>query len=655
MIGKLLIANRGEIACRVIRSARRLGIETVAVYSDADARARHVQMADEALRIGPAPALQSYLRVERIVAACKESGADAVHPGYGFLSENPGFAEALAAEGIRFAGPPPEAIRCMGDKLAAKRLALSAGLTPVPGHDEAVTGAGQAVRVARDLGYPVMLKAAAGGGGKGMRVAANDEECRRGFESATREAQASFADPRVFVERCIEDPRHIEVQVVADTFGNVIHLGERECSVQRRHQKVIEEAPSPFLDPATREAMGAQAVALARAAAYHSAGTVEFIVDRDRKFYFLEMNTRLQVEHPVTEFVTGLDLVEIMLEVASGKALPITQSALRLEGWAIEARIYAEDPERGFLPSSGRLIRFVPPVEEEGLRVDSGVVEGDEISVFYDPMIAKVIAGGETREQAIARLSRALDRFVIRGISHNALFVSALLAKPRFREGRLSTGFVDQEFPGGFDPGRMEEALARRLRALAVVAHCRCERDPEPGRAGTWCVIDGDETHHLGVEVSDTGFLVTDASDGVCLSVRSAWRPGEARFEARIDGCPVLARIERLGALRYRLSSAGARKTLQVLSRRAGELHALMPQKRMTDASAHVVSPMPGRLVAVMVRAGDAVKAEQPVAVVEAMKMENVLHAPRDGSVAGILAVPGDTLRTGQTIVEIHA
>ena len=369
MIRKLLIANRGEIACRVIRSARRMGIETVAVYSDADPRTRHVRMADEALRIGPAPALQSYLRIEGLVEACKASGADTVHPGYGFLSENPAFAEALAAEGIRFAGPPPDAIRRMGDKLAARRLALSAGLTPLPGCDEALTSAGQAVRVAREIGYPVMLKAAAGGGGKGMRIAVGDEQCRQGFERATREAQASFADPRVFIERYLEDARHIEIQVVADTLGNAVHLGERECSVQRRHQKVIEEAPSPFLDAATREAMGEQALAIARAAGYHSAGTVEFIVDRERNFYFLEMNTRLQVEHPVTEFVTGLDLVEIMLEVASGKALPIAQSALRLEGWAVEARIYAEDPERGFLPSSGRLARFVPPAEGEGVAV----------------------------------------------------------------------------------------------------------------------------------------------------------------------------------------------------------------------------------------------------------------------------------------------
>ena len=655
MIGKLLIANRGEIACRVIRSARRMGIETVAVYSDADARTRHVRMADEALRIGPAPALQSYLRIEGLVEACKASGADTVHPGYGFLSENPAFAEALAAEGIHFAGPPPEAIRRMGDKLAARRLAVSAGLTPLPGCDEAVTSAGQAVRVAREIGYPVMLKAAAGGGGKGMRIAASDEQCRQGFERATREARASFADPRVFIERYLEEARHIEIQVVADTLGNTIHLGERECSVQRRHQKVIEEAPSPFLDAATREAMGDQAVAIARAAGYHSAGTVEFLVDRERNFYFLEMNTRLQVEHPVTEFVTGLDLVEIMLEVASGKALPIAQSALRLEGWAVEARIYAEDPERGFLPSSGRLARFAPPAEGEGVRVDSGVAEGDEISVFYDPMIAKVIAGGEDRGQAIERLSNALDRLVIRGISHNALFVSATLAKPRFREGRLSTGFIEREFPAGFDPGRMEEAQARRLRALAAVAHCRCEREAEPGRSSAWSVIDADRGHPLRVAVSGAGFVVTDENDGAPVEVQSAWRPGEACIEARVDGRPAVAQIERLGTTRYRLSAAGACRTLQVLNRRAGELHALMPRKRVTDAGAHVVSPMPGLLVAVTVQAGDAVKAGQPVAVVEAMKMENVLHAPRDGSVAGILAAPGDSLGTGQAIIEMKA
>ena len=654
MFRKLLIANRGEIACRVIRSAKRLGIPTVAVYSDADARSLHVRMADEAWRLGPAPAVESYLRIGGIVEACKAFGADGVHPGYGFLSENAGFAEALEAEGIRFVGPPAEAIRRMGDKLAAKRLAVSAGLNPVPGHDEAVSDADEAVCIARGIGYPVMLKAAAGGGGKGMRVASNDEETRSGFERAAREAEASFGDPRIFIERFIEEPRHIEVQIMGDMHGNMVHLGERECSVQRRHQKVIEETPSVFIDEATRQAMGAEACAIARAVGYHSAGTVEFIVDRDRNFYFLEMNTRLQVEHPVTEFVTGLDLVEIMLEVAAGKPLPIAQSDLRLDGAAIEARVYAEDPERGFVPSSGRLVRFTPPEEGGGVRVDSGVVEGDEIPVFYDPMIAKVIAHGRDREQAIERLSAALDALVIRGISHNALFVSSVLAKRRFREGRLSTGFIDQEFPDAFDPARMGDEDARVLRALVVVAHCRRERAVEPGLTREWCVIDEGEAHPL-VVVADSAALRVSEPDAAGVEVRTAWRPGQPRLDAEIDGNSIVAQIEVLDATSYRLSAAGHRRTLKVLSRRAGELFALMPAKQGPDASTHIVSPMPGLLIEVVVREGDEIKAGQPVAVVEAMKMENVLRAPGDGVVARILASPGESLRVGQIIIELDA
>ena len=642
------------IACFLggLRSARQMGIPTVAVYSDADARALHVRMADEAWRLGRAPAAESYLRIGGIVEACTALGADGVHPGYGFLSENPELAEALEAKGIRFVGPPPEAIRRMGDKLAAKRIAVAAGLRPVPGHDEAVAGPEEAVRVAREIGYPVMLKAAAGGGGKGMRVAANDEEAASGFERAAREAQASFADPRIFIERFIEEPRHIEVQVIGDRHGNVVHLGERECSVQRRHQKVIEETPSVFIDAATREAMGAEACALARAVGYHSAGTVEFIVDRDRNFYFLEMNTRLQVEHPVTELVTGLDLVRIMIEVAGGEALPIEQSGIRLDGAAIEARVYAEDPERAFVPSSGRLIRFAPPAEGGGVRVDSGVVEGDEIPVFYDPMIAKVIAHGRDRRQAIERLSAALDDLVVRGISHNGLFVSSVLANPRFREGRLSTGFIDQEFPGGFDPARMGEEAEGRLRALAVVAHSRRERATETGRTCEWCVIDGGEAHPLALRANATGFIL-EGGNAAGIEVRTAWRPGQPRLEAEVDGRPVVAQIEALDATSYRLSTAGNRRTLKVLGRRAGELFALMPAKQAPDASAHVVSPMPGLLVELGVREGDGVEAGQPVAVVEAMKMENVLRAPANGVVAKVLASPGDSLKVGQTIIEL--
>ena len=652
MIEKLLIANRGEIACRVIRSARRLGVATVAVYSDADARALHVRMADEAWRLGPAPAAESYLRSAGIVDACKALGADAVHPGYGFLSENAEFAEALEAEGIRFVGPPAAAIRRMGDKLAAKRLAASAGLNPVPGRDEAVRDGEEAVRVAREIGYPVMLKAAAGGGGKGMRVATNDEEAASGFERAAREAQASFADSRIFIERFIEEPRHIEVQIVGDTHGNLVHLGERECSIQRRHQKVIEETPSVFIDEATRAAMGADACAIARAVGYHSAGTVEFMVDRERNFYFLEMNTRLQVEHPVTELVTGLDLVQIMIEVAGGAALPLRQSELRLDGAAIEARVNAEDPERGFVPSIGRLVRFAPPAEEDGVRVDSGVVEGDEISMFYDPMIAKVIAHGRDRSQAIERLSAALDALVVRGISHNALFVSSLLAHPRFREGRLSTGFIEQEYSGGFDPSRMEEENARDLRALAAVAHSGRERAPRAGRAGEWCVIDGVEAHPLALRANATGFTLEDGK-GAVRHVRSAWRPGQPRLVAEVDGRTVVAQIELLDTTTYRLSARGHRRTFKVLSRRAGELFPLMPAKHAADASHHITSPMPGLLIELRVREGDAVEAGQPVAVVEAMKMENVLRSPGDGVVAKVLASPGDSLKVGQTIIEL--
>ncbi len=653
MFRKLLIANRGEIACRVIRSAKRLGIPTVAVYSDADARSLHVRMADEAWRLGPAPAAESYLCRERIVEACTALGVDAVHPGYGFLSENADFAEALAANEIRFVGPPAEAIRRMGDKLAARRLAVSAGLRPIPGHDEVVRDADVAVRIAREVGYPVMLKAAAGGGGKGMRVAANDEETRAGFERAAREAETSFGDSRIFVERFIEEPRHIEVQIMGDTHGNMVHLGERECSVQRRHQKVIEETPSVFIDEATREAMGVAACAFARAVGYHSAGTVEFVVDRDRNFYFLEMNTRLQVEHPVTECVTGLDLVEIMLEVAAGRPLPISQADLRLAGAAIEARVYAEDPECGFVPSSGRLTRFAPPDEGDGVRVDSGVVEGDEIPVFYDPMIAKVIAYGPDRSEAIERLSTALDAFVIRGVSHNALFVSSVLANRSFREGRLSTAFIDREYPDGFDPARMDDGDARTLRALAVVAHCRREREAESGSTREWCVVDGDETHFFTVAANAIGFTLGGQGE-TQWEVRTAWRPGQARLETEIDGRFAVAQIEVLDASGYRLSAAGHRRTLKVLSRRAGELFALMPAKQGPDASAHIVSPMPGLLVEVGVREGDEVRAGLPVAVVEAMKMENVLHASGDGVVARVLAAPGETLSAGQTIIELE-
>ena len=452
MFKKILIANRGEIACRVIKTARKMGIRTVAVYSEADKEALHVSSADEAVAIGPPPSIQSYLAIDKIVQACRETGAEAVHPGYGFLSEKAAFAERLADEGIVFIGPKPHAMKNMGDKITSKKLAMRAGVNTVPGHADVISDGDRAVGIAREIGYPVMLKASAGGGGKGMRIARSDEQCRDGFKRASNEARAAFGDDRVFIEKYIEQPRHIEVQVLGDGYGNVIHLGERECSLQRRHQKVIEEAPSPFLDPETRAAMGDQAVALARAVDYQSAGTVEFIVDANRNFYFLEMNTRLQVEHPVTEFVTGLDLVELMIRIAAGERLPFSQADVRLDGWAIEARVYAEDPLRNFLPSVGRLVRYLPPAESATIRVDTGVYEGGEVSIHYDPMLAKLISHGGSRDQAIAHLRDALNEFCIRGVSHNISFLAALVDHPRFHQGRLSTNLIAEEYPDGFHP-----------------------------------------------------------------------------------------------------------------------------------------------------------------------------------------------------------
>src|SRR5437868_5242971 len=474
---KILIANRGEIACRIIRTAHRMGIATVAVYSDADTDALHVRMADEAIRIGPAPSAESYLDIERIIDACRESGAEAVHPGYGFLSENPAFARALGKAGVTFIGPPAKAIAAMGDKIESKKLARAAGVSSVPGHLDVVPDADTAVTIARDIGYPVMIKASAGGGGKGMRIAANDAEARDGFRSAASEAKSSFADDRIFIEKYIEEPRHIEIQVLGDSRGNIVHLGERECSIQRRHQKVVEEAPSPFLDPETRKAMGRQAVSLARAVDYRSAGTVEFIVDQQRNFYFLEMNTRLQVEHPVTELVTGLDLVELMIRIAAGEPLPFDQQAVRQQGWAIEARVYAEDPTRNFLPSIGRLVRYCPP-EGEGVRIDSGVFEGAEISLYYDPMIAKLISYGADRAAATGRLSSALDGFYIAGVRHNVAFLAAIAASERFHAGALSTDFIADTFPEGFAPPAGPVAEDRVILAAAVLAELRL-RDSE--------------------------------------------------------------------------------------------------------------------------------------------------------------------------------
>ncbi len=656
MFDKILIANRGEIACRVIRTARRMGIRTVAVYSEADADALHVREADEAFAIGPAPSIQSYLVIERIVEVARRSGAQAVHPGYGFLSERATFAEALAASGIRFIGPPPKAIAAMGDKIESKRLAVAAGVSTVPGHLEPLTDPDAAVAVAERIGYPVMLKASAGGGGKGMRIARGPDEVRDGLRATMSEARSAFGDDRVFIEKYVERPRHIEIQVLGDGHGTVLYLGERECSIQRRHQKVIEEAPSPFLDEATRRAMGEQAVALAKAVGYQSAGTVEFIVDPARNFYFLEMNTRLQVEHPVTELVTGLDLVEWMIRVAAGEALPFRQADIRLTGSAIEARLYAEDPTRNFLPSIGRLVRYRPPAGE-GVRVDTGVYEGAEISVHYDPMIAKLITFGDSRAIATARMAAALDGFVVRGLNHNLAFLGALVAHPRFTAGDLSTNLIAEEFPGGYQPPLPEPERLLDLAAVAVaLVHDRAEREAAisgqvPGRGhrapGRFAVRIGAQTMAARVAVGD-GERRVDL-DGAVRTVRGA--AAAELFTGTVDGRPVAVQIERRG-LGLRLSQGGRAVELQVLAPVAAELMGLMPLKAPPDLSRFLLSPMPGLLVSVAVGEGDEVKAGETLAVVEAMKMENVLRAQRDVRVKKVMSVPGSSLAVDQVILE---
>jgi propionyl-CoA carboxylase alpha chain len=661
MFKKILIANRGEIACRVIRTAQRMGIATVAVYSDADAEALHVRMADEAVPIGPAPSGESYLKIERIVEACRMTGAEAVHPGYGFLSENAAFATALATAGVAFIGPGPEAIAAMGDKIQSKRLARDAGVSSVPGQLAVIPDADSAVKIARDIGYPVMIKASAGGGGKGMRIAASDEETREGFRSAASEAKSSFADDRIFIEKYIEEPRHIEIQVLGDTFGNLVYLGERECSIQRRHQKVVEEAPSPFLDNDTRKAMGRQAVALARAVGYRSAGTVEFIVDRDRNFYFLEMNTRLQVEHPVTELVTGLDLVELMIRIAAGDPLPFTQKDVRLEGWAIEARIYAEDPSRNFLPSTGRLIRYRPPAGA-GLRLDTGVFEGAEISVYYDPMIAKLVASGPDRDTAIERLRGALDSFYVAGVQHNIAFLAAVAAKPRFRAGALSTDFIAEEFRGGVTPPSGFVEPDRVILLAAALAHRRI-RERETATDGKLAgahieiaersvvLLDG-RPYPVSLRPEDAAYRIAIGEE-IC-SAATDWQPGEVLLQIRVGERVATVQIERQAGAAFRLVHGGVVRRAQVLAPRAAQLLALMPEKQASDTSRLLLSPMPGLLSSVAVRQGQEVKAGEPLAVVEAMKMENILRAERDGRVARIRANPGDSLAVDQVILEFE-
>ena len=661
MFKKILVANRGEIACRVFKTTRAMGIGTVAVYSDADRDALHAQMADEAVFIGPSPSAQSYLVIENIIRACKETGADAVHPGYGFLSENKAFAEALEREGIAFIGPGRYAIEAMGDKITSKKLAEEAGVNTIPGFTGVIQSAEHAIEIAKDIGYPVMLKASAGGGGKGMRVARNEEECREGFERATHEAKSSFGDDRIFVEKYIDEPRHIEIQIMADSYGNTIYLGERECSIQRRHQKVIEECPSPFLDEATRRAMGEQAVILAKAVNYASAGTVEFIVDAQRNFYFLEMNTRLQVEHPVTEMVTGQDLVELMIRVAAGEKLPLTQEQVKLTGWAIETRIYAEDPFRNFMPSIGRMVRYIPPPEGSGVRVDTGVCEGGEVSMYYDPMIAKLITYGATRNQAIEHMSTALDRYYIRGVSHNIPFLAALIAHPRFIDSRLSTNFIAEEYPGGFhakdippqDPARMIVVAASvtrqyRERAAKITGQLRGHERQVPDN---WVVIIDGIHHPVTVKLIEGGYQAE--YNGKIYIVMSDWQFGQPLFEGTFNGEDLCVQVERHDLI-YRLLHEGTMAEANVLRVGTAGLFALMPVKPPPDTSKYLLSPMPGLLVSVAVDIGQEVRVGETLAVVEAMKMENVLRAERDGKVLTLHAKVGDALEVGQHILEFE-
>ena len=688
MFSSILIANRGEIACRVIRSARALGLRTVAVHSDADARALHVREAHEAVRVGPAPAARSYLDRDAILEAVRSSGAEAVHPGYGFLSENAAFARALEGAGVAFVGPPASAIEKMGDKITSKRIADEAGVSTVPGYMGLIEDADEAVRIAGEVGYPVMIKATAGGGGKGMRIARAEAEVREGFERARSEAGASFGDDRVFIERFVERPRHIEIQVLADAHGACVHLGERECSIQRRNQKVIEEAPSPFLDEATRAAMGEQAVALARAVGYRSAGTVEFIVDAERKFYFLEMNTRLQVEHPVTELVTGLDLAGWMIRIADGQPLDFAQHDVRQGGWAVESRVYAEDPRRGFLPSTGRLTRYRPPEQraagpmarrgtweaavgggmpagdaaETAVRNDTGVFEGGEISVHYDPMIAKLCTWGPDRDAAIAAMRDALGAFEIEGIGHNLPFLEAVMEHPVFTAGEMTTAFIDEAFPEGFEGAALPLEDLRRLAACAAAMHRVAEirrarisgrLDNHERRVGSdWVVTLGGERFELAIE-ADRGGATVRFLDGTIHRVASDWTPGTRLARLSVDDEAVTARADKI-TQGFRMRLRGADLTVRVRTPRQAELAALMPVKEAADTAKLLLCPMPGLVTRIDVGAGDAVEEGQALCVVEAMKMENVLRAERRGTVSEVRAAKGDSLAVDDVILEFE-
>ncbi len=658
MFKKILIANRGEIACRVIKTARKMGIKTVAVYSEADMDSRHVELADEAVCIGPPPSKESYLVADKIIAACKQTGAQAVHPGYGFLSENAAFSQRLEEEGIVFIGPKHYSIAAMGDKIASKKLALEARVNTIPGFNEAIDTPEQAVEIAKKVGYPVMIKASAGGGGKGLRVAFNDKEAHEGFSSCRSEAKNAFGDDRVFIEKYVEEPRHIEIQLIGDAHGNCIYLQERECSIQRRHQKVIEEAPSPFLDEKTRKAMGEQAVALAKAVKYQSAGTVEFVVGKDKRFYFLEMNTRLQVEHPVTECITGLDLVELMIRVAAGEKLPFAQKDVKLNGWAMECRINAEDPFRNFLPSTGRLTRYLPPPESDGVRVDTGVYEGGEISMYYDSMIAKLIVHAASRDQAIARMRDALNAFVIRGVSSNIAFQAALMQHPRFQSGAFNTGFIAEEFPKGFSSESLVHEDPLLLAAVAAFARLRYIdrairtsgqlRGHERKVGNEWTVLMGDDKYAIILNPISGGYAVTH--DGQTCELRSNWRLGDLLFRGAWNGSPICLQVERLG-LRYRVTHWGTQADMMVMTAHAAHLLALMPDKPKPDLSKFLLSPMPGLLTDLALKPGQEVKAGEKLAVIEAMKMENILKADQDCVVAEVMAKMGDSLAVDQPIV----
>ncbi|OIQ42453.1 MAG: acetyl/propionyl-CoA carboxylase subuit alpha [Roseobacter sp. MedPE-SWde] len=682
MFEKILIANRGEIACRVIKSARKMGIKTVAIYSDADKQALHVQMADEAVHIGPPPANQSYIVIDKVMEAIRATGAQAVHPGYGFLSENSKFAEALAAEGVAFVGPPVGAIEKMGDKITSKKIAKEAGVSTVPGHMGLIEDADEAVKISQEIGYPVMLKASAGGGGKGMRIAWNDEEAREGFQSSKNEAANSFGDDRIFIEKFVTQPRHIEIQVLCDAHGNGIYLGERECSIQRRQQKVVEEAPSPFLDEATRKAMGEQAVALAQAVDYASAGTVEFIVDGDKNFYFLEMNTRLQVEHPVTELITGVDLVEQMIRVANGEPLTIKQEDVQLNGWAIENRLYAEDPYRGFLPSIGRLTRYRPPAELSGgplldngkwqgdapagegiaVRNDTGVYEGGEISMFYDPMIAKLCTWAPTRDQAIEAMRNALDGFEVEGIGHNLPFLSAVMDHPIFIEGAMTTAFIEEQYPEGFTGVELPEADLRRIAASAAAMHRVAEirrtrvsgrMDNHERRVGSdWVVSLQGQDFPVSIEADQLGSTVTfDGGDQ--MRIASDWTPGDQLATLDADGAPLVLKVGKISG-GFRIRSRGADLKVHVRTPRQAELAALMPEKVAPDTSKLLLCPMPGLIVKVDVAVGDEVHEGQALCTVEAMKMENILRAEKKGVIAKINASAGDSLAVDEVIMEFE-